>query len=296
MSSPGIGLYLTAAALLAGQTSPATQTPSFRTEARLVVLYATVTNSRGELVSNLDRRVFTVLDNGTPQPITLFRNDDVPVSIGLLIDNSGSMRTRRRDVEAAALAFARASNPDDELFVLNFADHWRVDVPMTSNIGAIEAGIARVDSIGGTALRDAVQAGESYLNAHAKWERRALLVISDGNDNGSTIPADLLRRALEQSDTVVFAIGVSGGATNAAAGRSALRALTERTGGTASFPADDTQLEATAVALAHQIRTQYTVGYSPMPDAPSGAYRSIRLVVRGPDRYTVRTRAGYRTR
>jgi VWFA-related protein len=109
----------------------AAQAPSFRAETRLVVLHATVTNPRGEAVTNLDRSAFTVYENGKRQPITLFRRDDLPISIGLLIDNSGSMRPLRAKVEAAALAFARASNPDDEVFVINFADRVHVDVAMT---------------------------------------------------------------------------------------------------------------------------------------------------------------------
>src|SRR5438034_411228 len=124
---------------------------SFRTETRLVVLHATVKNGRGDLVTNLERNAFAVYENGKRQPLTLFRRDDVPVSLGLLIDNSGSMRPLRTRVEAAALACARASNPQDEMFVLNFADKPHIDVPLTSAVGVLEAGIARVDAIGGTA-------------------------------------------------------------------------------------------------------------------------------------------------
>src|SRR5215467_14301080 len=141
----------------------------FRSETRLVVLHVTVTNNHGELVRDLPQQAFTVFENGKRQPISIFRSDDVPVSVGLLIDNSGSMRPLRAKVEAAALAFARASNPDDELFVLNFADRVRVDVPMTSDLHVLEASIGRVDSIGGTALRDAIHTGEVYLGDHAKW-------------------------------------------------------------------------------------------------------------------------------
>ncbi|PYR61652.1 MAG: VWA domain-containing protein, partial [Acidobacteria bacterium] len=135
------------AAALIIQSAVARQPPStFRAETRLVVLYATVKNSRSELVTDLDRRAFTVYENGRRQPITIFRRDDIPVSLGLLIDNSGSMRSLRSRVEAAALAFVRASNPQDEAFVLNFADRARIDVPLTSDVGVLEAGIARVDS------------------------------------------------------------------------------------------------------------------------------------------------------
>src|SRR5260221_3072222 len=132
------------------------QQPAFRAETRLVVIHATVRNPRGELVTNLERRAFTVYENGKRQPITLFRRDDIPVSLGLLIDNSGSMRLLRSKIETAAVALARASNPQDEIFVLNFNDKARIDVPFTSDVGVLEAGIGRVDSIGGTAKWDAV--------------------------------------------------------------------------------------------------------------------------------------------
>lgn len=170
----------------------ALQAPAFLSETRLVVLQVTVTASRGEILTDLDRRAFTVYENGKPQSIAVFRRDDVPVSLGLLIDNSGSMRSRRATVEAAALAFARASNSDDELFVLNFADTPRIDVPFTSDVRVLEAGIARVDAIGGTALRDAVDLAEAYVRDHATRERKVLLIITDGNDNASVISHDRL--------------------------------------------------------------------------------------------------------
>ena len=150
-------------AVVVGGRSMAQQRPTFQSEARLVVLQATVKNDRGELVTDLSRDVFTVYEDGKRQRIAIFRKDDAPVSIGLLIDNSGSMRQKRAKVEATALAFVRASNPLNEVFVINFADKLLVDVDMTSDIRALEAGIARVDSIGGTAMRDAIDAGERYL-------------------------------------------------------------------------------------------------------------------------------------
>src|SRR4029077_20416231 len=112
-----------------------------------------------------------------PQPITVFHHDDVPVSLGVLVDNSGSMLPLRERVQAAAMAFARASNPQDELFLVNFADKPRVDVPFTTDRSVLEAGVARVDAIGGTALRDAIDTAETYLDAHATRERKALLLI-----------------------------------------------------------------------------------------------------------------------
>jgi VWFA-related protein len=268
----------------------------FRSETRLVVLHVTVTNGHGELVRNLPQQAFTVFENGKRQSVSIFRSDDVPVSVGLLIDNSGSMRPLRAKVEAAALAFARASNPEDEMFVVNLADTARLDVPMTSDLQVLESGIARVDSIGGTALRDAVSTGENYLRQYAKRDARVLLVITDGNDNASATTVALVREQAERAETVIDAIGLFSGrqSSSASAGRHELEALTDQTGGVAYFPASVEEVASVAVDLARQIRNQYTVAYAPLNQTLDGSYRTIKVTVSGPEHYTVRTRAGYR--
>jgi len=280
-SLPGVGT----------QQAPAT----FRAETRLVVLHATVKNSRGADVPDLDQRAFRAYENGKIQPITLFRRDDIPVSLGLLIDNSGSMRALRGRVEAAALAFVRASNPLDEVFVLNFADTPRIDVPLTSDIRRLEAGIARVDSIGGTALRDAVAAAVTHLREHALHDRRVLLVITDGRDNASTATLRDIQRASEQTDTAVYAVGVfrDPGSATAKEGRRELEQLTQHTGGGAYYPTSEDALDTVVGELARQIRRQYTIAYAPTNQALDGTYRRIRLEARGPEALVVRTRAGY---
>ena len=276
--------------------SPAAQQPApFRVETRLVVLHATVRNARGVEVPDLDERAFRVYENGKSQRITLFRRDDIPVSVGLLIDNSGSMRTLRGRVEAAALDFVRASNPLDEAFVLNFADKPRIDVPLTSDIRTLEAGIARVDSIGGTALRDAVAAAHAYLSEHAVHDRRVLLVITDGRDNASTATIRDIERATERTDTAVYAVGVFRDPESADAkdGRRELDRLTQHTGGAAYYPATADALDAAVGDLARQIRNQYTIAYTPTNQTLDGTYRRIRLEARGAEPLVVRTRAGY---
>jgi Ca-activated chloride channel family protein len=270
------------------------QTPAFHAETRLVVLHATVRNSRGELVTNLDRGAFTVYENGKRQPIKVFRRDDIPVSLGLLIDNSGSMRPVRARVEAAALAFARASNPLDEMFVLNFADKVRIDVPFTSDVAVLEAGIARVDSIGGTAMRDAVEAAESYLNDHAARDRKVLLVITDGNDNASAASLERIRQTAEQREIAIYAIGLFGEASRAKVAHHELDQLAERTGGLAYYPPSIEAVDDVALDIARQIRQQYTLGYAPLNQALDGSYRSIRVAVAGAERFSVRTRTRYR--
>jgi VWFA-related protein len=285
-----------ASLLVLSVTSLLAQDPVFRSATRLVVLQVTVTNKHGDLVTNLDARAFAIFENGKRQPLSLFRRDDVPVSIGLLIDNSGSMRSLRSKVEAAALAFARASNPQDEMFVLNFADKARVDVEMTGDLHVLERGIARVDSIGGTALRDAIETAEGYLREHAKQDRRVLLVITDGIDNSSTTTAAAIQHTAERTETVIDAVGLfhAQNPSRAGEGRRELNDLTERTGGVACFPESVDQIESVAVELAQRIRSQYTLAYTPTVQALDGSYRTIRVTASGPERYTVKTRAGYR--
>ena len=281
----------TVAAALAVLPQPA----SFHVETRLVVLHATVKNDRGELVTGLTRDAFTVFENRQRQPITLFRSDDVPVSLGVLIDNSGSMQTKRAKVEAAALDFVRASNPQDETFVLNFADKNRIDVPFTGDMRVLEAGISRVDSIGGTAMRDAIAAGDEYLTQHAHRDRKVLVVITDGNDNASVTTADHIRTATEQHDIAVYAVGLLGDQDpHAGRARHDLEQLTETTGGFVLFPMRVEQTADVALELARQIRTQYTIGYTPLNQSLDGSYRKIRVTAKGPERFTVRTRTGYR--
>jgi VWFA-related protein len=270
------------------------QPPSFRAATRLVVVHATVRNARGELVTTLGRGAFTVYENNKRQPITLFRRDDVPVSLGLLIDNSGSMRTLRLKVEAAALALARASNPQDEIFVLNFNDKARIDVPFTSDARVLEAGIARVDSIGGTAMRDAIDLGQAHLAEHGTRDRKALLVITDGIDNASVNTRDRIEKQAEQRDTVIFAVGLFGTDDRVKEGRHELDRLAERTGGTAFYPSGVDDVGAVALEIARQIRSQYTIGYAPLNQGLDGTFRAIRVEVSGPERLSVRTRAGYR--
>ena len=291
ISAAGIVIVI-AWSLASGLAAP--QPPTFHTETRLVVLHATVQNRFGGLVTNLDRGSFRVFENGRRQPITLFRRDDVPVSIGIVIDNSGSMRPLRSGVEAAALAFVRASNPMDDVFVLNFADKPRVDVPMTTDLPVLEAGVARVDAIGGTAMRDAVLTAETYLHEHASHDRRVLLVITDGKDNASRASHSQLRRAVELSETAIFAVGLFAGEQSAArTARDELDEMTELTGGIAYYPPSADRVDAVVLDIARQVRNEYTIAYTPAKQALDGSYRAVQVEVAGLPGSKVRTRRGY---
>jgi VWFA-related protein len=292
MNARWIAAALGAAMAAAGADA---QQPSFHAETRLVVLRATVRNSRGAEITGLDQTAFTVYENGRRQPITLFRRDDIPVSIGLLIDNSGSMRPLRALAEAAALAFVRASNPRDEAFVVNFADTPRIDVALTSDAAVLQAGIARVDSIGGTALRDAVEMADTYLHDHASRDRQVLLAITDGRDNASRVTLRQIEETARRSKTAVYAIGLFGSTDSAEGkdGRRELDALTGRTGGVAFYPASLADIDGIVDDLAQQIRRQYTIAYAPTNQALDGTYRRIRVDARGTEPLTVQTRPGY---
>ncbi len=282
----------TVTALVAG---PHQDQPTYRAAARLVVVQVTVTDGHGDLVSDLDQDAFTVREDGTAQSIAVFRRDDVPVSVGILIDNSGSMRDKRRTVEAAALAFVGASNPQDEVFVMNFADEPRLDVPFTMSLAHIKAGIARLDSLGGTAMRDAIDAATTYLSAHATRDRRALLLVTDGRDNASVTTTAALQAHVEQSGAVIFAVGLLAGESPAQAAR-ARRDLDDSTnpsGGRAFFPNRLEEIDAIVLQIAQQLRRQYTIAYTPRNQALDGSYRKIQVVARGAPHLKVRTRAGY---
>jgi VWFA-related protein len=269
------------------------QPPTFRAETRLVVLRVTVTNRHGELVTNLDRGAFSVYEDGRQQSIALFRRDDAPVSIGLIIDNSGSMQSVRPRLEAAALALVRASNPLDEAFVLNFADRPNIDVPFTSDVQKLEAGVVRRDSIGGTAVHDAILIAERYLSARSTHERRALLVISDGNDNASITSASELRKIVERSDTAVFYVSLPHRGRGERSGDRELERLVESSGGVMRRVESIEDVDKVVLEIAHQIRNEYTIAYTPSNQALDGSFRSVRVKVTGSGAPVARTRPGY---
>ncbi len=192
----------------------------------------------------------------------------------------------RAKVEAAALACVRASHPQDEAFVLNFGDKPQLDVPLTSDVNVLETGIARVDSIGGTAMRDAIDLGSQYLAASAHRERKVLLVITDGKDNASVASLEQIRKQAQQREITVYAIGLlnEGDQSGAGSARHELDELTESTGGAAYYPASLEGIDAIALAIAREIRNQYTIAFNRTARL-DGSYRKLRVVVRGEGRF-----------
>lgn len=290
-----LAFVLAAAALRAQQEAPMV----FRTETRVVVCNTTVVDKNGHLVTDLKRENFTVYENGVEQKISGFKREDVPVSLGLIIDNSGSMRTKRAGVEAASLALVRDSNPEDEVFVVNFNDEPFLDLPnqknFTNNIKEMEEALTRIDSKGGTAMRDAVRTSVDHLLENASRDKKVLVLVTDGVDNASIIKQDKLIKVAQQSGVLIYAVGLLEDEDRAdvAKARHELSALAEATGGEVYFPKEVAELEPIAHVVAHDIRNQYTIQYTPSNENMDGTFRQIKITVNAPGHLTVRTRSGY---
>ena len=223
-----------AVGLMAGAVRAQDEGPAvFRTDTRLVVLHASVVDKHGKLVTNLPENAFKVFENGVQQQIKLFRREDVPVSMGLLIDDSGSMRDKRAKVAAAALALVKASNPQDEVFVVNFNDTAYLDQSFTNDTKKLQAALDRIDSRGGTAMRDAISMSIDYMKKRAKKDKKVILVVTDGNDTASNETLEKLVTKARQSEVLIYGIGLLNEEEprEAKKAKRALKALTEASGG-----------------------------------------------------------------
>ncbi|MGI8741346.1 MAG: VWA domain-containing protein [Bryobacteraceae bacterium] len=269
--------------------------PTFTADTRLVVLPVSVSDKSGKLVTNLPRQAFKVYENGAEQAIKLFRREDVPISLGIIIDNSGSMREKRQKVETAALDLVKASNPQDEVFVVNFNDEAYLDVPFTNEVKKLEEGVARIDSRGGTAMRDAISMSIDYLKEKGKKDKKVLLVVTDGNDTASTGTLEKMIDRARDREVLIYAIGLLNEEERREAKKAkrALDAITRESGGLSFYPKDISEVDKIALQVAQDIRNQYTIAYSPTVQALDGSFRQIKVVVNGPGHPAVRTRTGY---
>src|SRR5882762_3700607 len=260
-----------------------------------VLLHATVVDDKQRMVTNLDQGAFTVLEDGRPQNIVSFRHEDIPVAMGIVIDNSGSMREKRDKVNKAAINLVKSSNPQDEVFIVNFNDEYYLDQDFTADISKMREALEKVDTRGGTALYDAVVASADHLKRNAKLEKRVLFVVTDGEDNESQESLEqAIRRLQEENGPTVYALGLLGEEKQRRA-RKALQLMAEKTGGIAFFPKTLDQVDEISRQVAHDIRNQYTIGYKPTNPKSSGGYRAIKVdaKAKGYGKLTVRTKSGY---
>jgi Ca-activated chloride channel homolog len=283
------------------ETTP--QGHRLKSDVDLVVLHVTVTDQKGEFVPDLTRNEFQVFEDKIQQNVSMFSRDDIPVTMGLVIDNSGSMREKRAQVNAAAMTFVRTSNPQDEAFVVNFNDEYYLDTDgdFTSDQRNLQDALSRIDTRGSTALYDAVIGSLNHLKKGHK-DKRVLLLVTDGDDDASRMSFDDTIRSAEESNATIYTIGVfseddlKNDKKMVRHSKKILSELAEATGGQAYFPANLSEVTPICEQVAHEIRNQYTIGYYPTDAAKDGTFRAVQVRVFPPPgigKVMVRTRTGY---
>lgn len=286
-----------AGGLGSGQNPEPPTRPTFSTESQLVVLQVTVFDRHGDSVRDLPREVFHILEDGAPQTITQFSGDEAPVAVGLVLDNSSSMLTRRNMVNAGITAFAESSRPDDEAFTMVFNETVRPGLPptvaFTSNATLLQASAAAVPAGGQTALHDAVIAALDHLRL-AERQKHVLVVLSDGEDNASHQSQDEMLRRAEQANALIYTVSTARLDTSVGNER-LLRKLARSTGGDLYTPRTERDVVATFGEIGTKIRQGYTLGYVSSNPAHDGSYRklSVRVFAPGMRAPTVHVREGY---
>jgi VWFA-related protein len=269
----------------------------FQADASLVVLHVTVADRQGKFIRDLTKAAFQVSEDGQPQSLTLFRHEDAPVAVGLVVDNSGSMRRKLADVVAAAAAFARSSNTEDQMFVVDFNENVSLGLPpgepFVSDPGKLNAAMLQIHAKGETALYDAVAAALVHIR-QSPLPRKVLIVLSDGGDNASMRRFPDVLEMVQQSDVLVYTVGLFD-EYDEDRNPGVLKQLAKTSGGEAFFPEEIPDVTKVLQAVSRDIRNQYTIGYVPANAKRDGKYRNVRVKLIGPHagRWIVRTREGY---
>jgi Ca-activated chloride channel family protein len=279
---------------------PATPTTSqgfaISREVDFVVLPVTVRNREGQFVSGLEASKFQVYENGRRQAIALFRSEDTPVTLGLVVDRSGSMAARSNDVVEGALAFVEASNPQDEEFVINFTERIKpglpANIPFTSNANELRAALSTSSRGGKTALYDAVAIALQHIDL-SQAGKKVLILISDGGDDASQHNFSQVLRMAQSANVVIYAIGLYD-EHSSDQNPKVLRQFAKETGGLDYSPSSTEEVVRVCRQIAGDVRHQYTIGYSPA-DVGRNTYRKIRVEASSAshEKLSVRTRAGY---
>src|SRR6266478_2477158 len=275
------------------------QDSKIRVDVNLVVLHTTVMDDRGRFADGLKQDNFRVFEDKVEQKLSVFKREDVPVSMGLVIDNSGSMRDKRPRVNEAAITLVQASNPNDEAFVVNFNDDFYLDLDkdFTNSVPELKEALERIDSRGSTALRDAILGSLDHLKKASK-DKKVLLVVTDGEDNASRNSLERMIREVQKTDTVIYTIGLLGqeNKKEAKRARKALEQISAASGGLAFFPENVDDVHNICEQVAHDIRNQYILAYYPTNVRRDGSFRTIQVEVippRGHGKLVARTRNGY---
>jgi VWFA-related protein len=268
-------------------------------DVNLVVLHTTVLDDRGRFADGLKQDSFRVLEDKVEQKLAVFKREDVPVSMGLVIDNSGSMRDKRPRVNQAAITLVEASNPQDEAFVVNFNDDFYLDLDkdFTNSIPELKEALERIDSRGSTALYDAIIGSLDHVKKGSR-DKKVLLIVTDGEDNTSHSSLEKTIREVQKTDTVIYTIGLLSEESKKSAKRAkrALEEIAKASGGLAYFPENVEDVHTICEQVAHDIRNQYTLAYYPSNTKRDGTFRAVQVEVippRGRGKLVARTRNGY---
>jgi Ca-activated chloride channel homolog len=283
-----------------GQITKGAQGPGkISLNVNLVVLHTSVVDDRGKFVEGLTQDNFRVYEDKVEQKLSIFKREDIPVSMGLVIDNSGSMRDKRPRVNEAAITLVQNSNPQDEAFVVNFNDDFYLDLDkdFSSSVPELKEALERIDARGSTALYDAIIGSLDHLKKGNK-EKKVLLIVTDGEDNTSRNSLEKTIREIQKTDTVIYTIGLLGQESkkSAKAAKKALMSIAQASGGVAYFPENVEDVHAICEQVAHDIRHQYTLAYYPSNTAKDGSFRSVHVDVippHGSGKLVARTRNGY---
>jgi Ca-activated chloride channel family protein len=271
---------------------------AIRSNVNLVVLRASVRDHAGVPVAGLGQEDFKIFEDKVVQQIESFSHEDVPVTVGLVVDNSGSMKSKRSDVISAALAFVRSSNPQDQVFVVNFNEHVSMGLPgnepFSDNQAQLETALSRNKADGMTALYDAVAVALDHLKM-GKWDKKVLIVISDGGDNASKHSLAQIMPLVNESSASVYTLGIYD-ENDDDRNPHVLKELSRASGGEAFFPESLEQILPICQKIANDIRNQYTITYESTNSKVDGSYRAIEvkaLNTAAHGRLVVNTRAGY---
>ncbi|MGA9670451.1 MAG: VWA domain-containing protein [Terracidiphilus sp.] len=265
--------------------------------ADMVILSATVLDRHNSLVSGLDKDDFQIYEDGKLQQVKHFSHEDIPVTAGIVVDNSGSMGTKRADVIAAALAFAQTSNAQDQIFVVNFNEHVSLalpaDTPFTDRKDQLELALSKIQTIGETSLYDGIAVALDHLK-QGHSDKKVLILISDGGDNASKRTLAQVVGMAKQSVAIIYTIDIFDD-QDADQNPDVLRRFAKQTGGEAFFPESSKDITSICEGIARDIRNQYTLTYIPTIASLDGSYRviDVKASTRGRGRLSVRTRAGY---
>ena len=297
--------FLLASILMAATTVTAPQhldNSDYRltVDVELVQLPVSVIDKHGLPVRGLRQEQFTVYEDKVEQNVALFKQEDVPLSVGLVIDASGSMSSKMDRLRTAAMTFVQESNPEDETSIVSFGDDVELKQDFTADTQKLSRALEDISTTGYTSLYDAILLGAKHLQEEGSHEKKVLLIVSDGDDNRSHYSLNQVLESLRESKIIVYSVGLRDEFDDSqmfdSQGRKALKKVAEVTGGASYFPRSVSEVQQICRTIARDLRNQYTIGYRPSNDKLDGSWRKVLVRIKpakGLPSVKIRTKQGY---